>query len=170
MLFWISLMDKWSFCDEIEFLHVWTCQFDFFYIDCRGCRSESKFKTQDHRPSDHFGWLEILRLNYEYFSFSPICTRGEEKFYVCINSLISAQMIIALSIFPLFSKKFLVVNYEFARVIKWFTTFCEFYHKGCKHVWTIPRCQTLTTREKENCKWIFDEKEYWKSNELIPDL
>ena len=27
MLFWISLMDKWSFCDEIEFLHVWTCQF-----------------------------------------------------------------------------------------------------------------------------------------------
>ena len=81
----------------------------FFYIDCCGCRSESKFKTQDHRPSDHFGWLEILRLNYEYFSFSPICTRGEEKFYVCINSLISAQMIIALSIFPLFSKKFLVI-------------------------------------------------------------
>ena len=29
MLFWISLMDKWSFCDEIEFLHVWACQFDF---------------------------------------------------------------------------------------------------------------------------------------------
>ena len=149
------------------------CMFElvnFFFTLIAGCGSESKFKTQDHSPSNHFGWLEILRLNYEYFSFSPICTRGEEKFYVCINSLISAQMIIALSIFPLFSTKFLVVNYEFARVIKWFTTFCELYHKGCKHVWTIPRCQTLTTREKENCKWIFDEKEYWKSNELIPDL
>ena len=31
MLFWISLMDKWSFCDEIEFLHVWTCQFGFLH-------------------------------------------------------------------------------------------------------------------------------------------
>ena len=170
MLFWISLMDKWSFCDEIEFLHVWTCQFDFFTL-IAGCRSESKFKTQDHRPSDHFVWLEILRLNYEYFSYSPICERGEEKFYVCINSLISAQMIIALSIFFL-PQSFLsfILELWIYKDCKWFTTFVELFHKGCKHVWTIPRCQTLTTREKENCKWIFDEKEYWKLNELIPDL
>lgn len=81
------------------------CMFELvnliFFTLIAGCRSESKFKTQDHRPSNHFGWLEILRLNYEYFSYSPICARGEEKFYVCINSLISAQTIIALSIFVL---------------------------------------------------------------------
>ena len=65
-----------------------------------GQRPNLKPKTNPplHRPSDHFWWLEILRLNYEYFSYSPIYMRGGEKFYVCINSLISAQMIIALSI------------------------------------------------------------------------
>ena len=116
MLFWISLMDKWSFCDEIEFLHVWTCQFDFFTL-IAGCRSESKFKTQDHRPSNHFGWLEILRLNYEYFSYSPICER-EKKSFMCVLILSSQHKWLLLYQYFSYHKVscLLFSSYEFIRI------------------------------------------------------
>ena len=93
-----------------------------------GQRPNLKPKTNPplHRPFDHFWWLEILRLNYEYFSYSPIYMRGGEKFYVCINSLISAQMIIALSIFFL-PPSFLsfILELWIYKDWKWFTTFVE---------------------------------------------